>query len=223
MKLIGTEAGRAALQFPAEEIRPLRGLALQSAMQALVKRYGFLGSPNKPWAELENSPWEFSEGTVESKGETIPIHKFIVYTDALAVDCKITDDAELALADIMQWMRDALGFRDFQRPPKQIFATALIVEFEKPIEKFFHQWGRMHEILSAPIRELYDVKFPIHLFRIVWGCDPQQLHKANIFSDFQIERRLGELYSAGRFHCTGPVKTKQMIATLEAIEALIPN
>ena len=224
MKLVTTDSGRAALQFVFEEIRPLRGLALSIAVAALKDRYKFEGTPNfanRPWKDVENSPIEFNEGVFRHGDSIIPILRFTLYTDAIAVDCRTTDDAELVLNDIVQWARETLGFREFQKPPTRIFASAIVVEFGKPLEGLLSRWGEFQEIFWAPIRKLYEIDEPIGMFRLAVGCDPIRVSKASIMSDVHIERRTKEPFSSNRYFCTGPLRTREMIAALEALEALI--
>jgi hypothetical protein len=224
MKFIGFLEGRFALQFPWEEVRPLRGSTITSTFNALMAKYNFKYPPNmeRPWGEIENAVMEFREGFVFLGSEMQEVNALRIYSDGLQAQCATTDLAEKVVDELIAWGRDTLGYREFVRLPRKIYSSEIVVMFERPIEGLFAKWRALQTLLDQPIRDHYsDIAQKVDAFRVVWRCDPTTTPRANLLSEIVIERRANEPFTENRFYCSAPLPTSEFIALLEKLENLL--
>lgn len=222
MKLVGTERGQVALLFPWVDIRPPQGMTITQTVMLLTERYRFQFPPSldRPWTEIEGQTLRFFEGFFETDQAIIPITSLFVYSDGLAVECSDTQHAEAVVADLVAWARESHGFRPFMRPPLKIYASAVVVQFERSLEKLFGKWAKIRDSFSKPIQEVYGIPHDVSLNRLSVKCDPLSLLHANLISEYVLERRVGERFSEEIYYCAGPLPTARLVDLLGALEGL---
>ncbi|MCH9050720.1 MAG: hypothetical protein IIA72_06520 [Proteobacteria bacterium] len=225
MKLIGTEYGRTAFLFPTEEMRPLPGLHLPSVVETVVKRYNFFAPPDLtgPWDEVLKRTMTFRSGKLKKGNKHINISEFVIYTDAIAAECTITENAEEFLIDLLSWGQDALGLRESDSNIRRYYTSRLVVEFNKDANRLLAKYDELSSLLSATLNELYEVTQPVELHRLTLNCDRSQLSSFTLATDFWIERRVNVPYSSQRFFCEAPLPTNTHAQLLKRIERLLSS
>lgn len=185
---------------------------------ALSERFGFQTRPTFPL--VSDASAKFTDGAAVVDGTLIAIHKLESYTDGLGVDCTNTDDAKLVLDEIFKWARAELGFRDFIRPPKDIFISHITVEFSPDFKNIFKSWVKIQALLNASTQDRYGFDKNVDLYRLQWRGDPHTIVNNALVSDFWIERKAGEPHSENRWHCSGPLPTQELIDLMQTLEGL---
>lgn len=219
MKFIGANGGRCLKLFAWEEVRPPHGITSIILIPAIAEKFNFQVKPTPPVPM--DAVIKFADGLLELDETLIPILKFDLYSDGFAVDCSQTDDAKLVSDEIVRWAQTELGYRDFIRPPQVIYQSQVIVEFAPEFENIFKAWKRMQDLLSKSVQSRYGFSQDVNAFRLQWRGDAHTIVNNTLVSDFWIERKLGEPYSANRWVCTGPLPTADWLALLEELESLI--
>jgi hypothetical protein len=225
MQIIGTESARVSYLVSWEEIRPLNGIPQTVLLPALVERYQFRFPPEpaRNWAEAQSRITEFRGGVFESAGRQIPVLGIIAYSDALAVECFQTDDAEIVMADLMQWARD-MGFRESVRPLKKLYVSRLVAKFDEDLEGLFGRWAELKALMIDPATAHYGDISPFGAFRIEFRSDANKIQNSTLLSNFIFERRNNEDYAENRYLCIAPLSSPEHKAFLEKVEALArPN
>lgn len=184
---------------------------------ALSERFEFQTRPTFP---LTEGSAKFMDGATLVDGTLIAILKLESYNDGLAVDCSNTDDAKLVMDEIFNWARAELGFRDFIRPPKEIFISHITVELSPDFNKIFKSWVQIQALLNASTQGRYGFDKNVDLYRVQWRGDPHTIVNNALVSDFWIERKAGEPHTENRWHCSGPLPTQEMIDLMGTLERL---
>jgi hypothetical protein len=185
---------------------------------AATERFGFQFRPPHPVPS--DAVLKFSDGSAIVDGAMIPINKLDVYSDGFATDCAQTNDAKLIAAEIFKWARSDLGFLDFVRPPKEVFQSQVLVEFEPGFENIFASWKRLQGILNASVQQRYNFSQDVDVFRLEWRGDAHTIVNNSLVSNFWIERKVAESHASNRWVCTSPLPTDEWVELLGIIETL---
>lgn len=223
MRLIGTETGRVAQLFPVEELRPLNGVVLRDAVELITEQFGFIVSPNlsQPRDSSQDIVFKFESGSYFDDSDNMNIGQFQIYTDGLVASANTTDIAEKFIEHFIEWGKSVIGLRDLQRPPKIVYTSAVIVEFDADANEFVSKFELVQNALTQRIRGLYGIKEGVKLKRISWACDPTIVPQSDQYSEFVLERRLSSPYNHQRFHSVAPFPTNDNIAELRNIEHIL--
>jgi hypothetical protein len=117
---------------------------------------------------------KFADGAASIDGSLIPIQKLDVYSDGFAAECANTDDGKLISDEILRWAQSSLGFREFSRPPREIFQSQVTVEFDPGIENIFKTWKRIQGIMNARVQERYGFSQNVDVYRLEWRGPARQ-------------------------------------------------
>lgn len=218
MKVIASNVGRCLKLFSWEEVRPTHGVNSSILAAAIAEQFNFQIKPPPP--VLQDTVIKFGDGSAVINGTLIAISKLEIYSDGYAVDCTNTDDAKLVSDELFRWAQTDLGFRHFIREPKLVYLSQITAEFVAEFENIFKGWKKLQNLLNASVQHRYGFDQDVDVFRMQWRGDPFTIVNNILTSDFWIERRAGESFSANRWHCHGVLPTDEWIALLEAIERL---
>lgn len=218
MKFIGSIVGRCVKLFSWEEARPTHGVSTAILAATIAEQFNFQIRPTSPITP--DLVIKFGDGSVVIDGTLIAIQKFDIYSDGYAAECANTTDAELVSDEIFRWAQADLGFRELIRPPKIIYLSQVTVEFASEFENIFKGWKKLQSLLNGSVQGRYGFSEDVDVYRVHWRGDPRTIVNNTLVSDFWIERKVGEFYSANRWHCHGALPTDEWLRLLEAIEAL---
>ncbi|MGJ4924812.1 hypothetical protein ACQR1H_31175 [Bradyrhizobium sp. HKCCYLRH2015] len=218
MRLIASVIGRCLKLFSWEEIRPVHGISPAILASAIADRFQFQIKPPLPLPP--DSVAKFGDGSVVIGDILIAIQRLETYSDGFSVDCSNTDDAKLVSDEIVNWAQADLGFKPFIRPPKHVFLSQVTVEFAPEFENIFRGWKRLQALLGERAKSRYEFTQDVNLLRLQWRGDPFTLANNTLLSDFWIERKAAEPFSANRWHCSGALPTSEWVELLEAMERI---
>jgi hypothetical protein len=224
MKIIGYDTGRLIALFPVEEIRPHAGLYVPIVQSALIQRYGFLSQPDlsRPIEEIERDGFKFGQGRAIIDGKLIRVGEFAFYNDGVVVHCHRTEDAEMIWNDMLEWSKTAMGFRGFARPPRLLYRSIVIVEFENNLSKLLNGFQELRQIVDDTLKHNtpYEASSDFVSFSI--GVDPTKIPGLSPVP-FTIDRRAGSPFEDNRYYCQASLPTRVHTTALERIEALVSN
>jgi hypothetical protein len=224
VNIITYETGRVTLLFPLEETLPLSGLDERAIVEKIKSRYNFAArlDPAITNDEKDKSGLRFSAGFLSGGYEKISITEFSIYSDGIVINAKNTENAELFLEDVLDWMRDENSFRDFITPPRRRFLSQLVVEFDRPMSGLISAFEDINAMLSESLEEIYGEGIYFELGRIDLEFDKTSKNASMVVPKFYIERRLGIPYERERYYCGAPFKTHTHIEILRKIEGGLP-
>lgn len=223
MRLIAVDVGRTTLLFPLEEITPLEPIMGGKLTAALVARYGFklFPSENMPREELNKNGAKFENGQFVYMDKPVPIAELAVFSDGIVANSTSTEAASAFISDLLEYVRSQFGFREFTSKPRQILASQLIVEFDRPLARLIPGFAKIQELLAKETGEVYDAPMPMDFFRIDFQLDKEKSHLEYAVPRFTIERRAGVSFSQERYYCGALMHTKSHLAILESIEKML--
>lgn len=226
MKEIAYELGRLVLLVPPEQVTPLRGFYAPEAFAVIAKRYGFQSTPDLslPPEQLQKEGLKFRLGKVPGKEASRPtasINDFVIFPDGFVVDAYVTDDADLFVADLLRWGKEALGIRDFSHAPRQVYASQLTVQFELLANKRMKQFDDIATHLTSLLMKTYRLNTVVELQGVRFDYDRLTAPSLYNLVQFAIERKAGHKYEDGLFWCQAPLRTTDHIQLLKNIETLL--
>lgn len=218
MNLIGLELGRVIILFGGEEIRPRQGIPILKAVTAVKDRYQFLSAPDIsiPISQVEKDGYRFEGGVFEFDGEEVAIRELGIYNDGISVTAYDTSFAEAFLDDFLGWATTSLGLRSFEKAPRRLYRSQLVVEFSKPLAKSLKNFSA----ISAALEDSLGCR-PVDISRIDFAVDPTQLTGSFKPTPFSIERRVNYPYEDERYFCEAPLSTRAHVQVLKSLEAAL--
>lgn len=225
MRLINTEIGRVIRLIPMEEIRPLGGLHLPTALRMVSEQYGFSHTPDllRNWEETQKDGLKFQLGKLVHGNRTINVIDFTLYNDGIVATSVSTDDAELFLDDLMAWGKEVFGLREIDRTNvRTLYLSNVIVEFESSPDSLLKSFTILSESLAELLRTTYGLDLPVQLYGLGLHFDRTITVPAwQTITQFTLDRRINQPYSKNRFYSGAPLKTKDHLAFLEIIESTL--
>jgi hypothetical protein len=216
MKIIATEGGRVLDLVPLEEIRPLAGIYVPDLIKAITERYGFAAGPTN-LAEAVKSGAKFEHGKFITDGGSVVIKELAIYSDGLISDAFDTRTADRVLDDFLDWATEQFKLRERESPRRRTYTSALICEFERPVESALGNLSKLCGLLSKSLNAAYGWNHEYNLNRLGFSVDPMTApHLRN--TQFVIERRVQSPYSENRYYSGAPLQTEVHIQLLETIE-----
>lgn len=216
MKLVALEGGRLLDLVAIEEFRPAAGLYWPDLIQAMIDRYKF-GIGPKELTEAIKSGVKFEHGKLVSDDDTKLIKEFSIYTDGLIVETSDTDTADLVLDDFFAWATNTFKLRERQNQVQRTYTSAVIIEFAKEIEPALGKLEKVVGMLSAALKDSYGWDYKYNVSRLAYSVDPEEIpHLRN--TQFVLERRINVNYSENRYYSIAPIRTRDHLKLLTAIE-----
>jgi len=213
MKTIAIEQARVLNLIPIEEIRPLSGLYLPDFIRATAERYGFASIP-KDVATALSDGMKFEHGRIGLIGDFVVVKQLAIYNDGIIVDTHNTELSDAVLDDFFKWAIGAFNVREPRSSAARTYASVIIYETEAT----FDIVPRIANLISRYLRSAYNWDYKCDLHRIDFQVDPTTIpHLRN--TQFFIERRALTPFSKNRYYSGAPLKTKEHVSLLEAIES----
>jgi hypothetical protein len=224
MRLIAFETGRTSLLFPLEEINPLVPVDSRQLVEGIAGRYSFRGfpPPSMPREELAKNGAKFENGLLTLDGKLINIIDFTAFNDGIVVNSNTTEGASAFVDDLLVFLRDQFGFRDFISRPQRTFISQVVVEFDRPLSGLLPTFGRIAELIAHQTQQTYGLTARMDFTRLDFELDKVTTHLRYIIPRFIIERRPGVPFSQERYFCSAPMHTRSHLGLLEEIERMVP-
>lgn len=220
MLLVGTELGRLVLLFSPEEGRPIHGWHPPDAFRAIKERYSFEYSPNlqQPWDVVQKDGLRFRLGKFAFGERSAAISELAIFNDGIVISALTTEAADAFSQDLIDWAKKTLGYRDFIKPPRQLYLSQIVVQFAHSPNTILGNFAKFSAMLSGVYEKRYKHKVPFEAVSFNLGYDklnvPQWFTPANFF----IERRSGKQFEENTFLCEAGLTTTDHIQALEALE-----
>jgi hypothetical protein len=223
MKIVAHELGQLVYLVPAEEVRPVHHIPVQDVIAKLADRYRFASLPelSELWTKLNAEGLKFRDGRILRDGAPVGVIEFGIHNDGLMVKCRKTDDADFFLKDVLEWAQSELGFRKPTRPPRILYQSQVVVEFEKKLSSLVKDFAKLSKLLSEAYASQYEIQEQVDLSRIAFRCDPLKLPAASAPAEFLVERRANRSYSEERYFAAAPFPSALHVKLLQKLEGLI--
>lgn len=103
------------MAFIPDEVKPLKGFHLPALLRKTAERYQSVNVPSVEDARTAGA--KFQNGTCRCGGGEIPFAQIAIHNDALSVVTTDSDDSELVLNDLYDWLKEEFLFREPSTPP----------------------------------------------------------------------------------------------------------
>jgi hypothetical protein len=221
LKIISFDNARATWLFPLEEFTPLAGADGRALLAAIAVRYGFTRLPAITTREdMAKNGLQFGVGQFEIDGARANIPDFIVYNDGIVAMAEKTEWADKFLEDVVQWVKEEFGFRDFSSGIRKLYASTLIVDFETPLSRLLRGYELISELISSRTITIMPSRKPLQFSRLDFEVDKTEMEGQLALPKFVLERRSGVLFSQERYYTVAPMHTASHIEVLTEIERL---
>ena len=214
MKLISKDAAIAAIGIVLDEAKPLNGYSLPALIQGVADRYQMAKVPTIQ--ETTATGAKFNNGRLAAKN--INVTELSIHSNSIGVTTTDTKDSELVLNDLMGWLRETFGFREFATKPVKVFQSDLIVELDNDPTQTLKLFAPLLDLLDRGAESINGIKKSVHFNRIDFGSDPLSAGPNVVFL---IERRAGIPYASNRYFCKAYMQTDAHIGALELMDKLL--
>lgn len=176
----------------------------------VVARYQFAKHPSLD--DLDSGTLKFQIG----KFNDVQIAEFGVYNDGVTVSGKCpTEVLEDFLNDVVAFSEEELKFVKILPKRNELhFESKLVVQSNADLGEFLAPPA--NDLLQKAIAEKVGVSFRPSGF--IMDCDPGAVKTRRKPARFFVERKLGFKFEDNLFHCIAPLRTKDHLALLEALE-----
>ena len=214
MKLLIIERSRITTLF--ERVRSSGQLYLPHAASQLAERYSFFGVP-RTLEDLGGGKLEFKHGLFEGNA----IETLDVYNDGVIVSSQSnTDFLDKFLDDLSVWSENYLGLSAIKtHTVEKIFESVLVVEFDREVLKPLNAYANIARMVEKALQDSSKLEVSYQNFSMAFSAD-QTKNPALKPIPFRFERRVGIEFALNQFYTTAPLKTKQHLEILEALERL---
>jgi len=231
MKVIHSVSGTVALHISGDDVIPETGVVPQDLVEFLASAYNFANKPivsQGGVVQLGLQQFVFQSGVLVTGDKRLAIFQIALVPNGDVVTAADTDAADFVLNDYMKRLDEGLGFRfGAAKTDRRAYQSNLVVEFDVPLEE---KLKGLLEIETHLDKEIPRESWPFKIKRLAFGYGELPLPFPTTLSfetvqrsDFVIERRAGEPYSANRYFCTAPTSTKEHIRILEVLERKLSN
>jgi hypothetical protein len=237
MRLIAPSGGRVIVRWSPEDVIPARGYSLAMLFAAIGGRYVFQDIPNPVQAQLALNqaqamgmtggmpttpvPATFRSGHFATAEGLIALFQLDIFLGmgALSVTSQTTEGGDLFIDDLIIHLEGTLGLHDVREKSTRLYASAVVVEFERGIEEYISAIGRAVELIQKK-SGTHDRGSALNFERIAFGCDGFRTPMSDAFgyTNLVIERRSQVPFETNRYHCTGPFRTDEFVELLEQLE-----
>jgi len=227
MKLIISAWGAVFIHASADDVIPKDGVNQQDLIQYLTRTYKFASRPITaalPVQATQNQNLVFRSGKLTKGDQGYVIHNLVAFPNGDGVVGFTTESAEIVMNDYLDRLDADLKYRYKDGIWKRTYASGVVIEFEFSLEERIPTFKAISAILDRTIsRE----GRPFKPKSISFGDgDPLAVDLQNDIdaaskTDFTLQRRAGEPYSANRYYSVAPIKTQDHVKMLEEIEAVL--
>jgi hypothetical protein len=223
MKLIAAIQGVAAVRVSLDEVLPPSNPPQLNIVAGVQSFFNFSTSPPRE-VITGGVPLVFQFGRVidpETKTE-IGINQLAMLPDGDIVVSSRTEFAEKGLDALVKYLNQAFGYRMEGPSAKRSFQSTVVVEFERSFTEIIPSLVALQGVLAQKQQAPFEM-LRLSFANATGGMpNPQTANPLDGIerTDFTIERRVGSPFSANRFFCTAPMRTREHLDCLEALEQL---
>ena len=214
MKLLAIEMSRVVALF--RMTRPSGQPYLPRIAAQLIERYRFGGAPPS-LGDFENNKIQFKHGLFEDNA----IDTLEVYNDGILVMSRSDSDfIDKFIDDLGVWLINNHGISVLEtHTVNKMYESTLLVETDRDVFKPFDAYTGILRMIETAISDATGLENQYHNFGLSLSADQTQ-NPALKPIPFRFERKEGIEFSRQNFHTTAPLRTKQHLEILEAIEHL---
>ena len=225
MKFVYTGSGITFLHGLADDVCPTDGLLQQDLVDYVAALYSFKVRPNIPQGLTTHLPvLTFNFGKLSKDGKSYPVQQLSMLQNGDSFVSINTDFSDLIADDFMLRLDADLKYRYAEHPRTRTHHSAVVIDFDKPIEDSLPAFNRIESILNAAIPR---DGTPFKPKTIAFGYgDPVQgpitgSIEAALKADFALQRRVGTPYELNRYVSAAPTSTSHHLEVLRKIEAAL--
>jgi hypothetical protein len=215
MRVISIESAIATQLVVPEEVRPAAGIDIAEAIRLVGERYAFLERPTLE--DASNKGLVFRRGQLVARDRKIVINSLGIYNDGVTAETFATKDADIIIDDVLLWAKEVLRYRDPITKIKRKYDSSVVVEFDEDIDEHLKILVEIRKAMGDALQKAYGIPVAINLARIGFAADVRPSRDLPR-SQFTIERRAEQPYSANRFFSVAPLGADEHIAVLETFE-----
>jgi hypothetical protein len=215
MELVGIE--EAKVIYLLDLYRPAGQVYTPEATAKIVQRYSFTKFPT-----LENLIKNERNFGVGKFGD-IAINEFSIYGDGvIASSASDTDKIDAFVDDLLTWAKDEFGFvQVIGNPPERSYESTVIVKADTDLMRALAPKNDVVAALNKIYQDGdYDFSGPIQLTGFVAATDRTKFSGRRKPISFTLDHRLGMPFETNIFYSMAPLKTKDHLAVLRALESL---
>lgn len=198
-------------------------------VDAVKQRYHFSQSPNPDqlaFSAQSSPPASFVYGKMNIRGRDVVIEQLLVtylgtqVTSVAASTRTSTDDADVFLKELSEWVREEYGV-DVSTIYPVTYTSTLEVIFDKPLRRSFKQVEVLGREIGKIVRSYGFDNCPDFEFSgFSLGYDSTSPSTV-MWVPFSIERRLGVPYEDNAYFSQAPLRTKDHERLLEKLERIV--
>ncbi len=218
MRVVSFETGKATLLVHLEEMLPLDGYDSRVIFDSIVERYNFSIGPDFSVSRESQSGFRFEMGTFDLKGKAIEIGGLIVFADGIVAAASTTDYAEAFLHDLIDWLRQRMGFRSPRSEPRRLFLSNIVFDLDRSMDVLIPKHTKLSKDIHKSVSKHFATDQSPRLSKIEFDFDDSSNSSGVKISGFTIERRAGVPFEVDRYFSSAPLRTQEHISLLETIE-----
>jgi len=218
MNVISHEYAQVAYLASPDEIKPVSGLYLPDLIAKISARYLFAMPPTDLAEAIKNGA-KFATGRYMHDGRLISIQKLDVYRDGVIIGTNNTEDSDLIMNDIVNWMRGEFNFR-VPLTSRKRYVSQIVVDFEIEFEKHMGIAAAVAEMCAGEFKGVSEFDHVMQIGQFSVEIDPANMPQY-VNTKFLFERRIGYTYNVSRYLCSAPLPTVSHMTLLQRIEDLM--
>lgn len=224
MELIGTELGKVIVLFQGEEIRPRHGSHQKTVIGSVAEHYNFSIDPDQIISAVmkgdEGPGVVLKDGRFNHEKSTISISELGVYADGITVTASNTEDADLFIEDLLDFVVEKFEYKRFTRVPARLYVSNVVVKFDHELRGLTQVTNGIANAIQGAVSNLIDMPTlpaPI-LTKVAFAWDSRAIALPFGNGEFVLERRAAVPFRDGHFFSRAPLKTSEHLGVLESIE-----
>lgn len=186
------------------------------AAQAIQSRYKFLQIPKTVDEFNINNGVSFFGGSFNNH----PIDKLVIYTNGVLCESRLsTEDLEPFADDLLAWAMKETGI-DVPHNGARAYLSNIEIESKIELDEKFEKFAALGKIISAILCSYGQSPKDFTFSKLALHCDLTDVPVPKA-SNFTFERRDGLPYGDHRYFSSSPLRTKDQLAILNELEALL--
>jgi hypothetical protein len=198
-----------------QQLNP-EGRSLWDCYQALAKRYRFSKSPQHLMDLNSNNALEFTAGTF-MKSRRLDLRVGLsIYSNAVVADTlSSTDDGELFLQDIAQWVTKEYELHVNAAIVRKSYVSHMDVKFDSAVQIANPKLAFLPNRLNSQAKSIDGKTVPFGFGSLaIWT---QNIHAVQGLA-FKLEQKFETEFTDNIYFSTAPLQTQEHVSLLEEIE-----
>jgi len=201
-----------------DDIRPIKGLTIQTLIKKVQDTFQFASVPTS--LPAEGQPLVFKEGSFIHGKNTIPIKFLESYQDGTHIKVESsTDDADIIFHKLTE-MRVELGGRRNITPVALYHISTIVADFDNDINSALRGFSTIANLIA----ENLDVKTSVDVRAIYFAGDQHKQHglleRVNPTA-FRLEKRIDARTNEKRYFCQAHMTTNNHVKVLTALDSML--